>query len=56
VSAGSPTALAAAIRRAHDGELDLRRMGELGREYLLSEATQQHAARRYRELLEEVLA
>jgi len=56
VAAGSPTALAAAIRRARDGELDLGRMGELGREYLLSEATQQHAARRYRELLEEVLA
>jgi colanic acid biosynthesis glycosyl transferase WcaI len=56
VPAGSPTALAAAIRCAHDGELDLERMGRLGREYLLSEATQQHATRRYREMLKELLA
>jgi colanic acid biosynthesis glycosyl transferase WcaI len=56
VPAGNPTALAGAIRRAHDGELDLERLGKLGREYLLSEATQQHAVRRYREMLEELLA
>jgi colanic acid biosynthesis glycosyl transferase WcaI len=55
VPAGSPTALAAAIRRAYDGELDLERMGELGREYLVSEATQHHAVRRYRALLDELL-
>lgn len=56
VPAGDPTTLADVVRRAHDGEYDLDRMGRLGREYLLSEATQEHATRRYRELLEEVLA
>lgn len=47
--------LAKEIRRAHDGELDLERMGELGREYLMTEATREHATARYRLLLEEVL-
>jgi colanic acid biosynthesis glycosyl transferase WcaI len=56
VPPGRHDELARAIRSAHDGELDLERMGELGREYLLTEATREHATARYRALLEEVLA
>jgi hypothetical protein len=56
VPPGRHDLLAKAIRDAHDGEFDLDRMGELGREYLMTEATREHATARYRALLEEVLS
>jgi colanic acid biosynthesis glycosyl transferase WcaI len=55
VPPGRHDLLAKAIRSAHDGEFDLERMGELGREYLMTEANRDHATARYRALLEEVL-
>lgn len=54
VPPGRPELLAAAIRRAHDGEYDLNEMGRLGREYVEAEADRAIAIGRYRELLREV--
>jgi glycosyltransferase involved in cell wall biosynthesis len=51
---GRPDLLAEAIRRAHDGELDLDEMGRRGREYVVAEADRTRAVARYRELLLEV--
>ena len=56
VPPGRPELLAAAIRRAYDGELDLDTMGERGRAYVAAEADRSVAVGRYRALLHEVLA
>jgi glycosyltransferase involved in cell wall biosynthesis len=55
VPPGRPELLAAEIRRAHDGELDLEGMGRRGRAYVESEAGRKVAVERYRELLAELL-
>jgi glycosyltransferase involved in cell wall biosynthesis len=54
VPPGRPELLAAAIRRAHDGELDLQAMGERGREFVIREADREVAIARYRRLLSEL--
>jgi colanic acid biosynthesis glycosyl transferase WcaI len=54
VPPGRPELLAAAIRQAHGGELDLEAMGVLGREYVASEGDRLVAVDRYRRLLREV--
>jgi glycosyltransferase involved in cell wall biosynthesis len=54
VPPGRPELLAAAIRRAYDGEYDLEEMGRRGREYVSSEADRAVAICRYRELLREL--
>lgn len=51
-----PELLAAAIRRAHDGGLDLEELGRRGREYVTQEADRRVAVERYRSLLREVVA
>jgi colanic acid biosynthesis glycosyl transferase WcaI len=56
VRPGRPELLARAIRRAHDGELDLEEMGRRGREFVTAEADRRVAVARYRELLREVVA
>ena len=55
VPPGRPELLAAAIRSAHEGELDLRTMGERGREHVTAEADRRVAVGRYRSLLHEVI-
>ena len=50
VPPGRPELLARAIRRAHDGELDLEEMGRRGREYVIAEADRSVAVDRYRRL------
>jgi colanic acid biosynthesis glycosyl transferase WcaI len=55
VPPGRPELLAAAIRRAHDGELDLGEMGRRGREYVTAEADERVAIGRYRTLLHELV-
>jgi putative colanic acid biosynthesis glycosyltransferase WcaI len=55
VPPGRPERLAATIRRAYDGELDLAELGKRGREYVVVEADRRVAVDRYRELLLEVL-
>ena len=54
VPPGRPELLARAIRRAHDGELDLDEMGRRGREFVTAEADRRVAVARYRALLHEV--
>jgi colanic acid biosynthesis glycosyl transferase WcaI len=54
VPPGVPTRLAAAIRAAYAGELDLESMGRRAREYAEREATPEVAFRRYHALLEHV--
>jgi putative colanic acid biosynthesis glycosyltransferase WcaI len=54
VPPGRPELIAAAIRSAHDGELDLEAMGRRGREYVTSEGDRRVAVGRYRRLLREV--
>jgi colanic acid biosynthesis glycosyl transferase WcaI len=54
VPAGRPELLAAAIRRAYGGELDLEAMGARGREYVTAEADREIAVGRYRALLREL--
>lgn len=54
VPPGRPELLAAAIRRAYGGELDLAEMGRRGREYVTREADATIAIGRYRALLKEV--
>jgi colanic acid biosynthesis glycosyl transferase WcaI len=56
VPPGRPELLARAIRRAHDGELPLEEMGELGRRYVVEQADREIAFHRYARLLREVLA
>jgi colanic acid biosynthesis glycosyl transferase WcaI len=55
VAPGRPDLLAAAIRRAYDGEYDLAAMGKRAREYAVTEADRHVAVDRYRELLRELL-
>ena len=54
VPAGRPELLARAIRRAHDGELDLEEMGRRGREWVVGEGDRTIAIERYRTLLREL--
>jgi len=55
VPPGRPELLAAAIRRAHDGELDLEAMGARGRDYVTANADRRIAVTRYRRLLQDVI-
>jgi colanic acid biosynthesis glycosyl transferase WcaI len=55
VPPGRPSELAAAIRSAHGGELDLEAMGRRAREYAEREATREIAIGRYRALLDRVI-
>ena len=50
-----PELLARAIRRAHDGELDLAAMGERGREFVAAEGDSHVAIGLYRSLLHELV-
>ena len=56
VPPGRPELLAAAIRRAYDGELDLEAMGRRGREYVTADADRRVAVGRYRALLRQLAA
>ena len=56
VPPGRPELLAAAIRDAHAGELDLDAMGARGRAYVTAEADRRVAVERYRRVLAEVVA
>ena len=56
VPPGRPELLAAQIRRAYSGELDLEELGRRGREYVTAEADRRVAVERYRALLREVAA
>jgi glycosyltransferase involved in cell wall biosynthesis len=56
VAPGRPDLLAATIRDAYEGRLDLERMGRLAREYVTTMADTRAATGRYRALLDEVLA
>src|SRR5205823_4364140 len=56
VPPGRPELLAAAIRAAYDGQLDLEEMGRLGRSYVVREADRSVAMSRYRALLSELVA
>jgi len=51
-----PDLLAAAIRDAHDGRLDLEAMGRRGREYVEREADRSVALARYRSLIDRLIA
>jgi colanic acid biosynthesis glycosyl transferase WcaI len=51
VPPGRPELLAAAIRSAYDGELELAAMGARGREYVAAEADRRIALGKYREML-----
>jgi len=55
VPPGRPELLARAIRRAHDGELDLEGMGERGRAFVAEEGDSRVAIGRYRTLLRELV-
>jgi glycosyltransferase involved in cell wall biosynthesis len=55
VPPGRPELLAAAIRGAYDGELDLEAMGRRGRDYVTAEADEGVAVGRYRALLRELV-
>jgi colanic acid biosynthesis glycosyl transferase WcaI len=55
VPPGRPEVLAAAIRRAYGGELDLDAMGRRGRDYVTAEADERVAVGRYRALLRELV-
>lgn len=54
VPPGRPELIAAEIRRARSGELDLAAMGARGREYVIREADRDVAVDRYRRLLREL--
>jgi colanic acid biosynthesis glycosyl transferase WcaI len=56
VPPGRPELLAAAIRGAHDGDLDLEAMGLRGREYVTADADRRVAVERYRTLLRTLAA
>ena len=55
VAPGRPELLAAAIRDAYDGKLDLEAMGRRAREYVTSEADRSVAVDRYRHVLLELV-
>jgi putative colanic acid biosynthesis glycosyltransferase WcaI len=55
VPPGRPELLARAIRRAYDGELDLKAMGERGRAFVAAEGDSSVAIGRYRSLLHELV-
>jgi hypothetical protein len=55
VPPGRPELVARAIRRAHDGELDLKGMGERGRAFVAEEGDSRVAIGRYRSLLRELV-
>jgi colanic acid biosynthesis glycosyl transferase WcaI len=55
VPPGRPELLAHAIRRAYDGEFDLRAMGERGRAFVAEEGDRSVAIGRYRALLRELV-
>ena len=55
VPPGRPELLAAAIRRAYDGEYDLEAMGRRAREYAEAEGDRRVATARYRNLLAELV-
>lgn len=55
VPPGRPELLARAIRRAYDGELDLKAMGERGRAFVAREGDSGVAIGRYRALLHELV-
>lgn len=55
VPPGRPELLAAAIRDAHDGRLDLEGMGRRGRDYVMAEADRAVAVERYRSVLRELV-
>jgi glycosyltransferase involved in cell wall biosynthesis len=55
VPPGRPELLARAIRRAHDGELDLKAMGERGRAFVAAEGDSKVAISRYRALIRELV-
>lgn len=54
VPPGRPELLAAKIREAYEGSLDLEQMGLRGREYVVAEADRSIAIQRYRELVREL--
>ena len=56
VPPGRPELLAAAIRKAYDGELPLEEMGKRAREYVTEEADRTVAIERYRRMLAELRA
>lgn len=56
VPPGRPELLAAAIRKAYEGELPLEEMGKRAREYVTEEADRKVAVDRYRRLLAELQA
>lgn len=56
VPPGRPELLAAAIRSAYEGTLDLEEMGKRGRRYVEAEADRRVAVARYRSLLGELVA
>jgi glycosyltransferase involved in cell wall biosynthesis len=56
VPPGRPELLAAALRSAYEGELDLAEMGSRAREYAVAEASRDVAVGRYRSLFEELVA
>ncbi len=56
VPADRPDLVAAAIRDAHDGRLDLEAMGAAGREYVVRNADRLLALSRYREVVRGLLA
>jgi len=56
VPPGRPELLAAAIRKAYEGELPLEEMGKRAREYVTEEADREVAVDRYRRLLAELQA
>jgi len=53
---GQPDRLAEVIRDARDGRLDLERMGERGREYVRRAADRSVSIRKYRALIDELIA
>jgi glycosyltransferase involved in cell wall biosynthesis len=55
VPPGRPPELAAALRSAYRGELDLEAMGRRARAYAEREATREVAVERYRSLLDRVI-
>jgi glycosyltransferase involved in cell wall biosynthesis len=55
VPPGRPELLAAAIRRAYDGDYDLERMGRRARDYAEAEGDRRVATNRYRNLLAELI-
>lgn len=55
VAPGDPDAVAAAIRRCYDGELDLASFGAAGRAWVVSNRSRAGAIERYRTLLDELV-